>query len=159
MNQPPDPKWKNVSDSLAAALGQGRRNLLEHEIYEILRIAGFRVPRIRFVSNEREIAGLDPEAVPGAEVVCKLISPGMPHRSEYGGIRFAKGTPEALTAVYRDFERIARAERLEFSGMLVAERIAGKDCVPHQLLLSLRQDPSFGPVVFCGLGGVGSEVY
>jgi acyl-CoA synthetase (NDP forming) len=148
-----------IREKLVRSLDEKRTALLEHEVYEILGLAGFRVPRTRFVASEREIGALDLAAFPGGEVVCKLISPGMPHRSEFGGIRFVERTRKALEATFSEFDRIAREGRVTLSGMLIAEKAAGSDCIPHQLLMSLRQDPSFGPIVFCGLGGVGTEIY
>jgi acyl-CoA synthetase (NDP forming) len=152
-------KHREIRTLIERALADGRSTLFEHEVYEILSLVGFRVPRWRFVANGRELEGIDLDGWPGGEVVCKLISPAMPHRSEHGGVRFIEAEARYLAAAFREFERIAREARVPFSGMLVAERIAGSEAIPHQLLLSLRQDPSFGPVVFCGLGGVGTEVY
>ncbi len=83
----------------------------------------------------------------------------MPHRTEHGGVRFVPRSRKALAQVFDDFARIAASAAVDFAGMLVAELVQGSDCIPRQLLLSLRQDPSFGPVVFCGLGGVGTELY
>ena len=159
MKRTPPPNMDRIEDLLKKALDEGRRSLLEHEIYEVLALMGFRVPRASFVSSEGELRALDLDAVPGKEVVCKLISPTMPHRSEFGGIKFVKRTRKDLAAAFHEFERIARKTRSPLSGMMIAEKIAGEDSVPHQLLVSMRQDPSFGPVVFCGLGGVGTEVY
>ena len=159
MKRTPPPNMDRIEELLKKALDEGRGGLLEHEIYEILALVGFRVPRASFVSSEGELRALDLDAVPGEEVVCKLISPAMPHRSEFGGIKFVKRTRKELTAAFHEFERIARKTRSPLAGMMIAEKVAGEDSVPHQLLVSVRQDPSFGPVVFCGLGGVGTEVY
>lgn len=159
MNPALDSNMDAIRAKLLKALGEKRNSLHEHEIYEILDLAGFRVPRTRFVANEKEIAAPDAAGMPGGEVVCKLISPGMPHRTEYGGIRFVPDNPKELLATFREFERIAAKARVPFSGMMIAEKVPGRDSIPFQLLVSLRQDPSFGPVIFCGLGGVGTEVY
>ncbi len=159
MNPALEPNIAEIRAKLLKALDEKRSSLHEHEIYEILGLAGFRVPRTRFVANKKELDALGRAGLPGDEVVCKLISPGMPHRTEFGGIRFAPNDPRELAAVFQDFERIAAKARVPFAGMMIAEKVPGKDSIPHQLLISLRQDPSFGPVVFCGLGGVGTEVY
>jgi acyl-CoA synthetase (NDP forming) len=159
MKRTPPADMDRIEELLKKALDEGRHGLLEHEIYEILSLMGFRVPRASFISREEEIGALDLDAVPGENIVCKLISPAMPHRSEFGGIKFVERTREGLTAAFREFARIARKAKVPLAGMMIAEKIAGEDSVPHQLLVSVRQDPSFGPVVFCGLGGVGTEVY
>jgi acyl-CoA synthetase (NDP forming) len=159
MNHALEAGMKAIREKLGKALAENRHVLLEHEIYEVLGLAGFRVPRSHFAASAKELTAIDLRSIPGDEVVCKLISPGMPHRSDFGGIMFVRRTPEALAAAFHEFERIAQKARVTLSGMLIAEKVQGKDCVPHQLLVSLRQDPSFGPVVFCGLGGVGTEIY
>jgi acyl-CoA synthetase (NDP forming) len=159
MNPALDSNMDRIRAMLLKALDEQRSSLHEHEIYEILGLAGFCVPRTRFVANEKEIDALDLRGMPGSDVVCKLISPGMPHRTEYGGIKFIPGTPKELLAAFREFARIAAKANVPFSGMMIAEKVRGRDSIPFQLLVSLRQDPSFGPVVFCGLGGLGTEVY
>ena len=159
MSELRDATVRAIEEPLARAFGEGRRHLFEHEIYAILAAAGFRVPRMFFVRGRGEIAGLPLGELPGDRVVCKLISAGMPHRTEHGGIRFVAADPAAIGAAFDDFARIAERLRIELAGVLVAELVPGKDCVPHQLIISLRQDPAFGPVVFCGLGGVGTELY
>ena len=150
---------KHIEDMLTAALEAGRDRLHEHEVYALLRLLGFRTPEAIFVEKARELEKADLAAFAGGRVVCKLISEEMPHRFEHGGIRFSEPDRETLLRIYGDFEGIAAAHGIPFRGMLIAEMIEGSDCVPRQLLLSLRQDPSFGPVVFMGLGGVGTEIY
>ncbi|HUV35753.1 MAG TPA: acetate--CoA ligase family protein [Patescibacteria group bacterium] len=150
---------EKVEKKLLEALGEGRDRLYEHEIYELLVMLGFRVPRTLFARTERELARLDISRIPGERLVCKLISPEMQHRFEYGGVRFVERAPEAVRESFSEFSHIAAGRSIEFSGMLIAEEIAGMNWMPYQLLVSLRQDPSFGPVVFLGMGGVGTEVF
>jgi acyl-CoA synthetase (NDP forming) len=159
MKQRLDPKSKKIEDMLVKALAEGRESLLEHEIYRVLSLAGFRVPRTLFAANEKDLASFDLDALSSSEVICKLLSPALPHRSEFGGIRFVRRSKRALKATFKEFSSIAGKLDIKLEGMMVAEKIEGKDCIPYQLLISLRQDPSFGPVVFCGLGGVGTEIY
>ena len=109
MNPALDSNMDAIRAKLLKALDEKRQPLHEHEIYEILGLAGFRVPRTRFVANEKEIDALDARPMPGDEVVCKLISPGMPHRTEFGGIRFV---PNDREGARRDLSRI-RAHRGE----------------------------------------------
>ncbi len=150
---------EKVEHRLLEALDEGRDRLYEHEIYEILGMLGLRTPRTLFAGTEKELAQLDIAHIPGERLVCKLISPEMAHRFEYGGVRFVEHSAEAVRESFIEFSRIAAGRSIEFSGMMIAEEIAGMNWMPYQLLVSFRQDPSFGPVVFLGLGGVGTEVF
>jgi acyl-CoA synthetase (NDP forming) len=150
---------KRIEDILATALEADRDRLHEHEIYELLGLLGFRTPTVRFVQDASGLRGIDLSCFTGGSIVCKLISERMLHRFEHGGIRFAKPAAGELERIFGDFENLAADHDIPLRGMMIAEMIEGNDCIPHQLLLSLRQDASFGPVVFMGLGGVGTEVY
>lgn len=121
--------------------------------------AGFRVPAALFAASREELGALDLSGIPGDDVVLKLISEDMPHRTEHGGVRFVRKDPSILAETFDSFSSICGRLGAGFSGMMIAERLDIDDSLPHQLLLSLRQDPSFGPVVVLGLGGLGTEVY
>jgi len=154
-----DSRIKRIESSLLKKLKAGREWLLEHEIYEIMEIMGFRVPTVMFAEGLEEAGSLDLEAFPGNRVVCKLISKKLMHRFEYGGVRFVEKSAESILEAYKAFEWICFELGIELDGMLVAERIEANTQIQNELLLSLRQDSSFGPVVFLGLGGTGTEVY
>jgi acyl-CoA synthetase (NDP forming) len=154
-----DAPLRRAEEILSRALEAGRSRLPEHEIYELLAVIGFETPTVRFVTNEEELRALDLSLFPGESAVCKLISPDLVHRFEHGGIRFVDLEPARLMEVFRDFENIASMLGIPLEGMMIAELVEGDYHIPNQLLLSMRQDESFGPVVFMGLGGVGTEVY
>jgi acyl-CoA synthetase (NDP forming) len=147
---------KEIERLIGAALDEGREILGEHEVYRILDLLGFTPPPHLFIAAG-DPGSLDLSAVTGDRVVCKLISPQLPHRTEYGGIRFVDRREAA--AVFADFAAIAARMGIEFSGMLVVSMIEAETAPPRQLLLSLRQDRSFGPVVAMGLGGTGTELW
>ena len=154
-----DAMMERVEDLLVAALEKGRCRLHEHEVYELLGLIGFRTPAVIFVEDEAGLERVDLSSLECERVVCKLVSEQMLHRFEHGGIRFARPAIDEIAGIFRDFESIAAENDITLQGMMIAEAIEGRDCIPHQLLLSLRQDASFGPVVFMGLGGVGTEIY
>lgn len=142
---------------LTRILDEGREIPGEHEVYRILELLGFSPPPNLFVPVGAGPGDLDLSEVPGDRVVCKLISPQLPHRTEHGGIRFVDRREAA--AVYADFAATAARLGIEFSGMLVVSMIEADEAPPRQLLISLRQDRAFGPVVAMGLGGTGTEVW
>jgi len=150
---------KRIETLLESLLDSGRDQLYEHEVYELLRLLGFRTPPALFVRDGKELERADLSSLQGGKVVCKIISERMPHRFEHGGIRFTTVNRDELAGIFREFEEITARLGVPLRGMMIAGVIEGGDCIPRQLLLSIRQDASFGPVVFMGLGGVGTEIY
>jgi acyl-CoA synthetase (NDP forming) len=108
-------------------------------------------------------AEVDPAAVKALgsdEVVVKVISPEILHKSDVGGVKIVAvgevaGCIEAMAATIAEKVPDARIE-----GFFVAEKVEFvADAPGTELLLSLRRDPAFGPVLTCGPGGVLAEWY
>jgi len=154
-----EPQFEIIENRLLQYLDKGRNKLYEHEIYELMDILGFRTPHIEFITDDAGLESLDIARFPGGKVVCKLISDQMIHRFEHGGIEFTERSVDAIRNSLNNFRALAEGAGIELKGMMVAEMIDGTSCIQNELLLSLRQDHSFGPVVYLGLGGVGTEVY
>lgn len=101
------------------------------------------------------------EAVAAAErlgwpVALKIESPDILHKTEIGGVEIAIKDADALRA---SFDRIMTrahdgAPNAHFSGLIVQKMGIGT----VEMVLGLRRDPIFGPVVMVGLGGVFIEV-
>jgi acyl-CoA synthetase (NDP forming) len=148
-----------IGNLLLGILEDGREVPREDEVYSLLGLLGFETPEILFVRTADEINDEALASLPADEVVCKFISPQVVHRTEHGGIVFTGKSTEKLRPVFSDFKGIASKLGVEFSGMLIARRLDIDASVPRQLILSLRQDRAFGPVVAAGLGGTGTEVW
>ncbi len=143
-----------------------RASLLEHEVYALLASGGFDVPRHVFWEG----APGDPprriqeflEGVPGGEVVLKIASPDLAHKSDVGGLSLSKKSPESISAAARKmWEDVGRrapgASRL---GILVVEKLVPASGTPAaEALLSFKNDLAFGPVLVFGLGGLLTEWY
>ena len=149
---------------LATIQAAGRESLLEPEIYALARAAGIAAPR--HVVLGRPDRGLGPEAeallraASGGGIVVKIVSPDLLHKSEAGGVAFTKADPVAvLEACRRVWDEVGRKEpRATRTGLLLAEKVARPHASPAgEVLLSFRRDPSFGPVLFLGLGGLLTE--
>jgi len=92
----------------------------------------------------------------GYPVVLKLLSAHVPHKSDVGGV--ALGLADAA-AVRREAEamrsRVAQHIPQARQAALMVQRMAGAGV---EVILGGKRDPSFGPVVMVGLGGVHVEV-
>ncbi len=160
MPQVPDRSAISAIDRLISARAEiGRDYLLEDDAYRILRLIGFDTPEFIRVTGIEDLRAADLGAIPGEKVVCKLLSPDIPHRSEAGGIRFVEKKMDRLEEAVKGMKAAAGRLKAEFSGVLLSEFLDIREYIPWQLLISLRQDRSFGPVVTVGLGGTGTEVY
>ncbi len=155
---------EKVRDVLARVRADGRSALLEHEVYAVLAAAGFDVPRFAFWAGvpggalPAEVASLLAGAAGG--VVLKIVAPGILHKSDIGGVAKAPAEPgPVLAAARRVWDDVGRRmPDEERSGILVVERVETLAGSPaSETLLSLKQDPAFGPVLVLGLGGVLTE--
>jgi acyl-CoA synthetase (NDP forming) len=155
---------EKAREILTGARAAGRNALLEHEVYGLLALAGFDVPRWSFW--EGPPTGALPDGVSSlldgdsSGVVVKIVSPEILHKSDVGGVAMAPPASEAVASaasrLWSDVER--RAPGAPRSGVLVVERVRPAGGSPAtETLLSLKQDPAFGPVLVLGLGGVLTE--
>lgn len=132
---------------------QGRGVLLEHEAYHLLHAAGLDVPLSVVLDGPGEVPDLDDFR--GDQVVLKLLSQEVMHRTEVGGVRI----------VARESRVVVRTVEEMLSGAADPRtQILLQDFIPHSLepgaevLLSIRWSHEFGAVATLALGGVNAEV-
>jgi acetyl-CoA synthetase (ADP-forming) len=144
-------------DPVAAARADGRTTLTEAESKALLADAGVETPAFAVAADaDAAVAAADEVGYP---VVVKVSSPAVTHKSEWGdGAGVALGL-DSPAAVREAAERVlaAAAERGVDADVLV-EAAFDVDRGTEVIVGGLR-DPSFGPVVLAGLGGVFTEVY
>ena len=126
----------------------------EHRAKAVLAAAGLPVPKAKLATTlaEAEAAA----ALLGYPVACKAQSAALSHKSDAGGVILGIQDPlELRDAWQRMTADIARAmPGLTLDGVLV-ERMAPKGGL--ELILGVRNDPDWGPVIAVGLGGVQAE--
>jgi acetyltransferase len=87
----------------------------------------------------------------GTPVALKIVSPQISHKSDVGGVRLNVDQPSEAEQAYRKMKNLSRGT---FHGMLIQRMIPyGKE-----VILGVKHDPSFGPVLLFGLGGIYAEV-
>jgi acyl-CoA synthetase (NDP forming) len=93
----------------------------------------------------------------GFPVVLKVQSPQLPHKTEAGGVRLnlldRAAVTDAYTTMVADVAR--RAPEATIDGVLV-QRMAPKG---HELVIGMVNDPTFGPIMMLGFGGVTVELF
>ncbi|MGV3481828.1 MAG: acetate--CoA ligase family protein [Sphingobium sp.] len=132
----------------------GRRSLTEVEGKKWLAEAG--IPTVDEVEAADEAAALAAAEALGYPVVVKLSSPDVAHKTEIGGVALDIRDASQLRTAFRSIIARATAERpdAEIRGVAVQKQLAGQD-----MLIGITRDPTFGPVMTLGLGGVLTELY
>ncbi|MFG3368883.1 acetate--CoA ligase family protein [Streptomyces sp. NPDC090032] len=85
----------------------------------------------------------------GYPLVLKAM--GLAHKTEAGGVALSIADAVALRAAFARMKAATGAERYAVEAMATPP-------YGHELIVGVRRDPSFGPVVMVGIGGVTAEL-
>ena len=118
---------------------------------ELLKALGIRVPESRVASSLSDVAACAQQL--SGPVVVKGLVHGITHKSEHGLVALNLATPEVAEAAAQSM--LERSPHLEFRGFLV-ERMASRGV---EVVLGVKRDPAFGPVLMFGLGGISVELF
>ena len=92
----------------------------------------------------------------GYPLALKILSPHISHKSDVGGIALGIEDEESLKRAGAEMlSRVQEAPHLPLEGLLLQRMVSGG----REVILGGKRDPSFGPVVMFGLGGVYVEVF
>jgi 4-hydroxybutyryl-CoA synthetase (ADP-forming) len=132
----------------------GRSNLLEEEGYEVLEAYGFPTPKSILCTTEQE--GMNAARQIGYPLVMKIVSPDVIHKSDAGGVKVGIKTDDELRNSFRTITENALKYNSDarIKGVLVQEMVKSA----KETILGASQDPTFGPVIMFGLGGIYVEV-
>lgn len=140
--------------SRAAKAGEGCW-LAPDAVREVLQAYGLRVPAAEVVTSADEAA--EAAARIGFPVVLKLVSATITHKSDVGGVVLDLADAAAVRAAYATMRSRLRELGLEaeMQGALV------QPMLPRgvETFVGVTTDPSFGPLVGFGIGGVQIEVW
>jgi acetyltransferase len=132
----------------------GSGALSETESKRVLAAYGIAVPK-EILARDAEGAALAASQIAGPMAV-KIVSPDISHKTETGGVKLGISTPkEARNAAAQIMESCRRyAPHARIDGISVQQMVpAGVEIV-----LGVKNDRQFGPLVAVGLGGVMVEL-
>ncbi len=92
----------------------------------------------------------------GYPVVLKIISPQWLHKSDRGGIRLNVSNDRELRQAYAELTGLFLSHTPDgrLDGILVQQQIQGTE-----LLMGIKRDPQFGPILVLGMGGIYTEIF
>ncbi|HUV63081.1 MAG TPA: acetate--CoA ligase family protein [Sedimentisphaerales bacterium] len=145
---------RKVENIVERHLRQDLREIGETESKEILEAYGFATPKGSIATTAEQAAGIAEQL--GFPVVLKIWSPDILHKSDVGGVQIGlKSIKEVKDAfdlmMYRIPKKLPDADIL---GVLVQEMCSGG----QEVILGMKRDPHFGPLMMFGMGGTMVEV-
>lgn len=137
------------------ACAKARRNPLLNEGMEIF--ADYKIPAVasRPVKNPDEAARA--AAKLGFPSVMKILSEDISHKTDFGGVKLNLKNEEEVRTAYAEIMKSAKkkAPKAKIDGVIVQPMLKKG----WELILGAKHDPTFGPVVLCGLGGIFVEIF
>lgn len=160
--QPPGviPDFDDIQVHPARALCQsilrdrGAGWLGAEEVRTVLKSFGLPLPRSAICRTTEET--VQAARGIGFPVALKLASRQIVHKTEFGGVQLNLQDEVAVRRAFAAIrDRLIEANRLEdFDGVLVQPMIGGG----VELMIGVTEDPSFGPLIGFGLGGIHVEI-
>jgi acetyl coenzyme A synthetase (ADP forming)-like protein len=145
---------RKVENIVDRHLRQKLREIGEAEAKEILEAYGFVTPKGTIATTAEHAAAIATQL--GFPVVLKIWSPDILHKSDVDGVQIGlKSVKEVKDAfdlmMYRIPKKLPDANIL---GVLVQEMCSGG----KEVILGMKRDPHFGPLMMFGMGGTMVEV-
>ncbi len=158
INAPPPPPL-TTSDacktSFRNAAAAGKTGLTEIESLEFLKDSGLPMPQHRLVAKKFDLKS----ALAGFKfpLVMKIMSPDIQHKTDCGGVKLnINSIPEAETAWDDIMRSVVKVHPdADLHGILLEEMVDSGT----EVIIGAKRDPSFGPVIMFGMGGIHVELY
>jgi acyl-CoA synthetase (NDP forming) len=135
---------------VAAAIAQGLGTLDECQAKVLLAGYGISVPEGGLARNEDEAAAIARRL--DGPVVLKAIGPRISHKTEHGLVALDLRGDEAVRTAARSLLALTEGQ----DAMLLVERMVRG---AREFMVGMKRDPSFGPVVVFGVGGIFAEAH
>lgn len=136
------------------ALPTGPAQLGEAEARPILAAYGIAQPRAELARSAAEAGRLAAQI--GFPVALKIVSPDIFHKSEVGGIALRLGDEAAVQAAFTAM--LARVQERQPGARVDGALVTQMAPPGHELIVGMRRDPQFGPLLMVGLGGIYVEL-
>jgi acetate---CoA ligase (ADP-forming) len=151
----PDVHPEKAKAILKEAIAAGRRYLREEEAVGIIGAFGLPVLPFGIATSASEASRIAAEI--GFPVVMKVSSEQIVHKFDVGGVLVNVREPGAAAEGYtRILENAGRAQpEAHIRGVYVQKMSPPGE----EVILGVKRDPSFGPVIMFGLGGIFVEIF
>jgi acetyltransferase len=146
--------------SIVTARREHRTTLVEIEARELVAEHGVTLAPATLCRTEDEAAAVAQEA--GGPMAIRVVSPAMPHKTDVGGVELNVVGVDNARGAFRRVVGSAASYAVEHGlapdvrGVLVGPMLPPPLA---ELIVGVRHDPQFGPVLTVGAGGIAVEVH
>lgn len=139
---------------IAAARSDGREALTEVEAKQVFAAYGLPVTQTLLAKSEQEAVVLANKV--GYPIVMKIVSPDILHKSDAGGVKVNIKDDRGAREAFKIIMDNAKAYKADAN----IHGIAIQEMAPWgtEVILGSINDPTFGPTMMFGLGGIFVEV-
>ncbi|RLC87072.1 MAG: CoA-binding protein [Chloroflexi bacterium] len=139
---------------IAKVRAAGYRGLTEIESKAIFKAYGLPVAETQLATSEEEAVQLAEQI--GYPLVMKIVSPDILHKSDAGGVKVGIKNAAEVREAYRTILKNAQAYKDDAD----VHGVAIQEMAPWgtEVILGSVNDPTFGPAVMFGLGGIFVEI-
>jgi acetyltransferase len=150
----PDMDSDAAREVIARARADGRDALTEVEAKQVFFACGLPVTTTLLATTEDEAVELAERI--GYPVVLKIISPDILHKSDAGGVKVNVEDEPGVREAFRTIMANARSYKADAN----IHGVAVQEMAPWgtEVILGSINDPTFGPTMMFGLGGIFVEI-
>ena len=151
-SRPPGVDYEAAAEMLRERAEPGTKVLPLRDSLRLLELYGIPVARYCAAYTEEEAVRCFREV--GPEVVLKLDSPEVTHKSDVGGVILGVKDEAGAARAYEKLRAVAAARGLRSYAVVVQEAVRAD----VELIVGGLRDPAFGPIVTFGAGGLLAEL-
>lgn len=159
LNRPPgqfrtfDVDSTRVKEIIKKTIKGKEGSIVGEEAVEILQAYGIQVAGYRYASSAEEALAVAKDV--SYPVVMKIASPAVLHKTEAGGVIVDLRSDDEMKNAFNELEkRVGELKKGEHFSVAIQQMVSGA----VETIIGMTTDPSFGPLMMFGLGGIYVEV-
>jgi len=143
-----------IQEIIDKARSENRTFLLEPESKQIMKILGITTTDFQVATNISEAKMMARKI--GFPVVMKIVSPEVIHKTDAGGVKLNLNSDREVEAAFDEITRNARNyfAKADIRGVLIEKMVNPST----EIIIGVTRDPTFGPAIMFGLGGIFVEL-
>lgn len=155
---------RKINRIFRTAYHSGRSVLFEHEVYGLLDVIGLQTPRFKFIASPEELDALSLNQF-GSYVMIKVVSREIVHKAKAGGVKRVRN--EEIRFIRFMIHEMAKeisgegtgGAKPRIEGFLITEYLAHTQSLGNEVMMGIKEDPAFGPVLMMSKGGDDAEFF